>query len=191
MRSAPERSHGDERMTKTKVSTTHENYSHDWHTPPEWLAWVKATLGPKYFDPCPAVWDGKRDGLETIWNRRTYCNHPGGRGSTRKWWAKYIREQERHAGRLRFIWCAFNHEQLRYMDPSPMHLPGWLIMPRDRVGYIWGGPTIKEARNKSGKITRPARVHGERMKSPSNWSIFWTNVEPATPPGDCVTVRTS
>ena len=179
-------------MTKPEnVSDRHRDYSPDWHTPPEWIDWIKATLGPKYFDPCPGDWDGKRDGLTVNWGKRTYCNHPGSRGSTARWWGKYIAEQERHKGRLRLVWCAFNFEQLRHMKPSPMHLPGWLIMPDVRLAYIWGGPDRPEIRDKKGKIKQSARKHGESMKSPSNWSLFWTNVEPATPPGDCVIVRTS
>lgn len=83
--------------------------------------------------------------------------------------------------RTGLIWCAFSVEQLRHMHPSPFHLPGWLVMPRERVAFIWGGPD-DPARG---------RVHGQPGRSPGNWTVFWSTHPPATPPIESVIVRTS
>lgn len=172
-------------MTAT-VAISHANYASDWMTPPEWWEWVDETLGvdrlmTPVFDPCPHDWNSEQpSGLDVEWPPGpVYCNHPGSRGSAQIWWSKYIAEQERHRGKLRFVWCAFSIEQLRHMRPSPFHLPGWLVMPRDRISFIWGGPSDDK------------RTHGEPCKQPTSWTVFWTNVEPATPPSECVIVRTA
>jgi hypothetical protein len=161
------------------IAKTHENYSADWWTPRPWLKWVGRTLGGGWFDPCPGNWNGMISGLDVDWHRRTYCNHPGSRGSTKIWWEKADNEQRRMWGAMDIVWCAFSIEQLRHMRPSPFSLPGWLVMPRERTAFVWGGKT-------DGK-----RVHGEPAKSPANWACWWTCVPPATPPVDCVIVRTS
>jgi hypothetical protein len=83
-----------------------------------------------------------------------------------------------------FVWCAFNCEQLRHLKPSPFRLPGWLIFPNDRIGFIWGGP------DKVGADGRVTLKHGERGKSPGNWTVFWTTMEPATLPRAGEIVRT-
>jgi len=162
------------------VATTYGGYSADWWTPKIWRDWVTATLGDGWFDPCPSDWTSDDlSGLDTEWQRNVYCNHPGGRGSAVQWWAKYQSEQRRYKGAQLLVWCAFSVEQLRHMDPSPFHLPGWLVMPRERTAFIWGGATTA------------ARTHGKPAKSPANWSVWWTNAAPATPPVDCVIVRTA
>ena len=164
------------------IATTYGNYSSDWWTPKQWRVWVTATLGARWHDPCPSDWTpDDLSGLDTRWLSRAYVNHPGARGSSPKWWHKYQLEQQRQGGCMQFVWCAFNIEQLRHLDPSPFHLPGWLVMPRDRTAFVWGGETTE----------KPARIHGEPARSPSNWSVWWTNVAPATPPVDCVIVRTA
>lgn len=166
------------------VATTHANYSHDWHTPKEWLDWVTRTLGDGWFDPCPPHWQpDDEDGLHAYWRGPTYVNHPGTRASVaRDWWAKGVRcLRERQVSAL--VWCAFNSEQLRYLDPSPFHLDGWLIMPRDRIGFVWGGPDVVTPNGKS-------RLTGDVARSPSNWTVFWSSCAPARTPTDCVIVRT-
>ncbi len=168
------------------IATTHENYAHTWWTPPEWLDWVSATLGP-WHDPCPRDWADRpqRSGLKRYWHTAFYCNHPGARGSTKPWWDKFAQSLQHGRG----IWCAFNSEQLRHMDPSPFQLPGWLVMPRDRVRFIWGGPDLYKTHKPTGEKVL-VRKHGERPKSPGNWTVFWSRVEPAEPPAPCVIVRT-
>jgi len=181
------------------ISIRHQNYSADWWTPPEWMDWVARTLGSPIdgvYDPCPTDWTPERlCGLESCWETVTYCNHPGSRGSGRRWWAKYLAEQERHAGRMRFVWCQFNIESIRHLRPHPGHLPGWLIWPRDRISFIWGGETIPakyhQTGKRKGKLKTKERKHGEPAECPGNSAVFWTNVEPATPPTDCVILRTS
>lgn len=171
------------------IAKTHENYSSDWNTPPEWWRWASQTLRAptsRIFDPCPSNWTSNNpSGLEIQWKKRTYCNHPGSRGSAAKWWAKWIAERDRTWGNIRFVWCAFNVESLRHLEPSPFHLPGWLIWPRDRTAFVWGGPTMAATKKRS------ARIHGEPAKSPGNCAVWWCNVPPATPPVECVIVRTS
>ena len=77
-----------------------------------------------------------------------------------------------------FVWCGFNIEQLRHLIPSPLELPGWLILPRRRVSFVWGGPDTDK------------RKHGEPMRSPGNWTFFWTTVQPADTPGTSLVLRT-
>lgn len=152
------------------LAQTYANYTDKWYTSPEWLAWVRKTIGVKFFDPCPANWDGAVSGLSRKWGRSTYLNHPGEHGSAPVWWAKSL--EEIIAGNCRkFIWCAFSVEQLRQMEPSPFLLPGWLVMPKSRIPFI------------DAKTGLPG-------KQPSNWAVFWTNTKPATPPVDSVIVRT-
>lgn len=176
------------------VSRRHRAYSADWSTPDRWWDWVARTFhveASEIFDPCPADWDGEISGLDIQWGSPCYCNHPGSRGSTGRWWSKYQREQERHGGRLKFVWCAFSVEQLRHMYPSPFSQPGWLVMPRERESFVWAGPDIAERKNAAGRIVQSARHRGEPMTSPSNWSVWWTTEPPATPPVKSVIVRTA
>ena len=174
------------------IATLYENYSPMWFTPPEWLEWVTATFETSdWFDPCPSDWDdSKRNGLEGPWMQRCYCNHPGSRGSTSLWWGKAMAE---HTKGTALIWCAFNCEQLRHMKPSPFMQRGWLVMPEERIGFIWGGPDLTLT---DGKMV-PAqpgdevhRAHGEIAKSPGNWTVFWSSAEPAPTPKPCVIVPT-
>lgn len=161
------------------------NYASDWWTPGLWLAWVTRTFQCEIedvFDPCPHNWRKHKpqpSGLEIVWRSPLYVNHPGSRGSAQAWWEKYQREQRAQAYGMSAIWAAFSIEQLRHMEPSPLVLPGWLVAPRQRIQWIWGGPT-------DGK-----RIHGEPMKQPTSWSVFWTNVPPATPPVESIIVRTA
>lgn len=171
----------------SSLAKTHANYSHDWWTPPEWMEWVEATIGyegVRIFDPCPRDWNGTTSGLDVEWDESTYCNHPGSRGSARRWWGKYIAEQKRQHGAMRFTWCQFNVESIRQLYPSPFHVVGWLVWPRERTPFIWGGPDMPEAKSCA------ARVHGEPMKSPGNCAVWWTTDRPATPPVDSVIIRT-
>lgn len=167
------------------LAKTHASYSHDWWTPPEWIQWVNETfLGQAWFDPCPGDWDpaAHASGLERRWGDRTYCNHPGDRGSTPAWWSKAADEVTN--GGIDLIWCAFNVEQLRHMRPSNFRMPGWLIMPRNRIGFVWGGPDMAATKNAK------ARKHGERSKQPGNWTVFWSTIEPAPTPEPSLIVRT-
>jgi hypothetical protein len=169
------------------VADTYSDYSHDWHTPPEWWSWINETNANRtHYDPCPEDWDPTHYQLCDVANwidafdceddlGLVYVNHPGGRGETQRWWTEGVRYVN-EGGPL--IWCAFNVEQLRHMRPSPFALDGWLVMPRERIGYLWGGPD-------TGK-----RKHGERCKSPANWSVFWTTLKPAPTPVPCTIVRT-
>jgi hypothetical protein len=106
------------------------------------------------------------------------------------WWQKFIEEEE-YLGALPFVWCAFSVEQLRHMDPSPFGKEGWLVMPKERIGFLWGGPDIPAKLDKNGKVIAKERKHGEPMKSPGNWTVFWTNCKPATPPQECLIIQTS
>lgn len=165
----------------SSLAKTHANYSHDWWTPPVWKRWVQETFGQQlYFDPCPGNWGPDQpNGLSIPWAGPCYVNHPGARGSTDAWWMKYQLEAPR-----KFIWCAFSVEQFRHMYPSALELPGWLVAPRERIAFIWGGPDQPAEKNKA------ERKHGEPMKSPGNWTAFWTTVEPACPPVDSIIMRT-
>ena len=31
------------------------------------------------------------------------------------------------------------------MNPSPFDIDGWLVMPKKRIGFVWGGPTVEPA----------------------------------------------
>lgn len=66
-----------------------------WITPPYLLDEIREEFGDiygRYFDPCPAEWDGKIDGLEIDWplDRFSFVNPPY---SQLKLWAKKCREQ--------------------------------------------------------------------------------------------------
>jgi hypothetical protein len=163
------------------MADTYVNHSDKWFTPPEWQGWVSRTIGARYFDPCPE--NPTVDGLDMSikWaNGPTYVNHPGkGRGSAQAWWDRVNTYQP-------VIWCAFNIEQMRVLDPSPLNLPGWLVMPGRRLSFIWGGP--EEFVNKKGETV--FRKAGEPAKSPGNWTVFWTNVCPAPTPEECFELRT-
>ncbi len=176
---------------KTSYSATYGNYSAMWFSPPEWLEWVTATFGTSdWFDPCSKTWkQGDPDGLSmSHWCQRFYCNHPGSRGSTAPWWAKTCEEMDKGA---RGIWCAFNCEQLRHMKPSPYHRPGWLVMPAERLGFIWGGPDIVTNEKAVERGEAPKwRRHGSRCQSPGNWTVFWSSAKPAPTPSPSVIVRT-
>lgn len=164
------------------IAETHQNYSHDWWTPEPWLDWVRRTIGSNYYDPCPGNWNPDwPSGLEAKWRDPSYCNHPGSRGSTAKWWKKACHEMQENE--IELIWCAFNCEQLRHMYPPPFKLSGYLIMPRDRIPFIWGGPDIIPEKGKP-------RFHGKPMKSPGNWTVFWSTVAPARLPQECVIIKT-
>lgn len=184
------------------LAKTHENYSHDWWTPTEWLEWVhESFMCQTYFDPCPQTWsDAQGSGLCKNWGPRNYVNHPGARGSSAIWWAKA--NAERALGK-ELIWCAFSVEQLRHMRPSPFRLPGWLVLPRERIGFVWGGPDMYRIGKSSKLYTESeiktmhdvdtvtlARKHGEQQTSPGNWTVFWASVKPAPTPVASEIVRT-
>jgi len=81
------------------------------------------------------------------------------------------------------VWCAFNMEQLRILRPSPLELAGWLVVPRKRIGFIWGGETIVTKKTK--------RIYGERCDSPAQATVFWMNIPPAhRPPVESIILRT-
>lgn len=162
------------------IATSYANYSPDWWTPEPWRRWISRTFRTTaWFDPCPGDWSpSEPSGLDVRWDSPCYLNHPGGRGEHLRWWAKYITEQP-----CDFIWCAFNAEQLRHLRPSPLALDGWLVLPRQRIRFVWGGATFTPARGKP-------RVHGEPARSPGNWAVFWSTVRPAQPPAECELVRT-
>lgn len=144
-----------------------------WYTPPHLSEWIRATIG-EYFDPCPKYWDGEKSGLDIPWEPVAYINHPGSGGRTsQQWWTKMHEENARHDGAGKFVYCFFNVEQIRKIEPSPLKTKGWMIWPKRRTRFVWGG--------ESGG----GRVHGEPYGSPRYWSAFWTNVEPAEFPEPC------
>ena len=177
----------------SSLAKTYAFYSSDWVTPEPWWDWVYSTFGTdEVFDPCPTEWQpGEPSGLDIPWETGSYVNHPGSRGSAQRWWLKYQAERQRLDHMLRFIWCAFNIEQLRHLDPTPLGQPGFLVMPRNRTPFIWGGPNIAEKVNSEGKVTASARIHGAPMKQPGNWSVWWSTEKPAKPPVESIIILTS
>lgn len=168
------------------IATTHENYAHTWWTTPEWVDWVTETLGEGWSDPCPKDWDGI-DRPDLVYDR-SYWNYPGSRGGTQEFWRRAMKSID--AGG-KAMWCAFSAEQPRHMRPSPWKIPGWMIMPRVRIGFTWGGPDIVTNKLAVSSGAEPKwRRHGDLGSSPGNWTIFWSSVEPAEPPSECVIVRT-
>lgn len=166
------------------VSAAHAGYSHHWWTPLRWMLWATATLEDS-FDPCPGHWTpDKPSGLDIPWMNDAYVNHPGGRGQLDLWWDKMLREMDKRG--IDVIWCAFNHEQFRRAEPRAWMMPGYMVLPDTRIRYIWGGKT---GWYKSGK-TRVHRVHGEAMRSPTNYSTFWTSAFPKPTPDPCTIVPT-
>jgi len=182
-------------MSGASLAKLHAHYSHDWWTPVHWIDWAARTMRTtrsEMFDPCPCDWqEGDPSGLDIPWPcLPNHTNHPGARGAGVAWWHKYLLEQRRHHGRIPFVWCQFNVESIGRLPSGPLQQPGWLVWPETRTPFTWGGPTIKEKRDRKGKLVRAARVHGEPMRSPGNTAVWWTNMEPATPPVDCTIVRT-
>lgn len=165
-------------------ATSYSNYSHDWWTPAKWLEWAMETVGGDMFDPCPPDWDPEQpSGLDIPWENPSYCNYPGGRrGGGQEWWLKFITEAARYDD-PRFVWCQFNVEGLRHLDPNPLELPGWLVWPRERTPFIWGGPDMKPPKGKE-------RIHGELVTSPGNCAVWWSTVRPAEPPENSMIIET-
>ena len=175
------------------LAQTHSNYSYDWWTPEPWYRWARETLGGAVFDPCRRDYDGseERDMLKQSWanpHNNLYVNHPGGRGNAQKWWMRAVREWG-----MDIVWAAFNIEQLRILKPSPLEFTGYLILPKKRLRWVWGGPT---GWFKKGELvpegTKKAvhREHGQPCKSPSHWAVFWSTVIPTEPPEPCWIRRT-
>jgi hypothetical protein len=78
-----------------------------------------------------------------------------------------------------------------------MSLRGWLVMPKVRIGFVWGGPDM--VKDDKGKLVpreekfsdrATMRHHGQAMNSPGNWTVFWSSVEPAETPVPCDIIRT-
>jgi len=156
----------------------HVNYSSDWGTPPEWVEWVRATMGGIDLDPCGPD-DGSNpigarrvyappglDGLREPWRGRVYCNPPGANSidSVKPWWSWAM---SRRLSAL--TWCFFNAEAVKSVRPTPLDLHGYLVIPLKRVAFM---------RN------------GKRQKSPRNWAWFWTTREPAPAPVECRIIPT-
>ena len=152
----------------------HKNYSSDWQTPPEWVQWASETMGGIDLDPCghstaPSskvaghYFDGiAYDGLASKWKGRVYVNPPGSNSnkSVREWWSHAMMQIDQLDA---LVWCFFNYEAVFGMEPSPLDLPGWMVMPQRRVGFFRDGKRIRSARNRT-------------------W--FWTTKPPAPPPCD-------
>lgn len=187
------------------LAKTFGNQSQHWNTPPRWWDWACRTLRrdpSEIFDPCPATWQpGDPSGLDIPWEPGCITNYPGGRNRFKPWWVKFHEEHERVAGigrRLDIVWVMFNIEQMRHAQRieralgllSFRSLDGWLVLPDDRTPFVWGGPDLGEKRDKDGKVTQKERKHGEPAEHPGNWSAFWTNMPPATPPESCDVWRT-
>lgn len=168
-------------------SRLHADYSHDWWTPRDWYWWACRTLRTRApFDPCRHDWTPDQpSGLDVAWTGPTYCNHPGARGSTVAWWGKYVRERAAAGGRLPLVWCAFNIEQFRHMRPRATLMDGWLVLPDERVAFIWGGPDDPENLPK-----RQRKLHGQPGSAPGHWAAWWTTEKPAPVPQPCAVIRT-
>lgn len=149
------------------------SYSSNWYTPPRWIDWISKELGSSYVDVCPQDNDNSNwNGLLEAWpGRNIYCNHPGGRGNAQRWWGRYRGWIHYYEG-CRFIWCAFNIEQLRMLYPSPLETRGTLVMPRKRL-----------------KFHAP---DGSVPMSPRYASAFWLNYSSPTnePPDDSIITLT-
>jgi phage N-6-adenine-methyltransferase len=67
-----------------------------WQTPPHILEALEERYGP-LFDPCPANWDGKTDGLEIEWpvNQVVFVNPPFSQLSA---WAEKVWSENFHRG---------------------------------------------------------------------------------------------
>ena len=90
------------------------------------------------------------------------------------WWKKFCEEMLECGARGEepaYIWCQFNVEGLRHLDPHPFLLPGWMVLPRRRVPFI-------------------RAETGELGKSPGNMAAWWSTVEPAEPPEESLIVET-
>lgn len=160
----------------------HKNYSPDWSTPGAWCAWARFTLrGNIDLDPCSTLADNERvgasrlftagtDGLSQPWDGTVYCNPPGSNSSvsTRAWWEHAYGELA--GGRCRaLVWCLFNCEHARHLDPSPFDTPGWLVIPQRRISFLREGVPIR---------------------SPRNWAWFWSTLPPADTPEPAWVQRT-
>ncbi len=178
------------------ISPRYENYAMTWWTQECWLEWVAQTLhNHNYFDPCPQVRPDGFDGLLTDWFKfkSWYANHPGSRGSAKVWWEKAHTELQKGS---EGIWCAFNSEQLRHMKPNPLSIDGYLVLPHNRLKFIWGGPDMVKVKGKLVPQTEETmdlkiyRAHKELVASPGNWSVFWSSVKPAKTPEPCDIIKT-
>ncbi len=168
--------------TGTAGANVHANYSSDWCTPPQWWRWVRDTLGTVDLDPCADAnhrglangaytgIDGGKNGLAQDWLGRVYCNPPGSNSnkSVKTWWTKGMDELE--AGRTTdLVFALFNMETAFSLDPSPLELPGWLIMPSRRISFYRDGAL-------------PIDPNTGRKTAPRNRTWFYSTCRPATPP---------
>lgn len=120
--------------------------------------------------------DGVGCGLATPLPHESYINHPGGRGRAKVWYHELV-EPAIHRG-IPLVWCAFNAEQFRHI-PSILSEDGFLVQPASRTPFVWGGEDGYKGRR-----------HGELMKSPGDWTKWWTNVVPAYTPVASTVIRT-
>lgn len=114
-------------------SDDRENYSAEWYTPPDWMAWIARQMEGDVYDPFQP---GRDDAMTAPWGAETYANHPGrAGGDARRWWARY-RAQAGHIRRI--VWAIFNVEHLVQLHPSPLQLPGTLVWPLRRIAWVDG-----------------------------------------------------
>lgn len=169
------------------IATTYANYSPDWWTPPEWSG--SSALSEAVISiPVPVlgrrvslmglILTGCRQPTATTLGRAVALND-GGRSFSKKTstWAGCrsfgVPSQSSSSG----IWS-----RVRLAKRVGLSCPS-------RIGFIWGGATKQVGTNK--KTGEPIiRHHGERAKSPGNWTAFWTNCRPARPPQDCRVITT-
>lgn len=178
---------GGKPRTQASLGATHSNYSGLWGTPngahgsPDWWRWIECTFNRTHdaelFDPCPSSWSPDQpSGLEVPYpvDRPWYVNHPGSKGSTELWWGKAISEYQTasrvvHPPQPALIWCLFSVEQLRFMDPCPLELPGHMVWPLARTPFISLIDYDPAEHGKRGKVRRK----GCPNLQPGNWSAFW------------------
>jgi hypothetical protein len=162
------------------MTDVHENYSAGWGTPEPWLKWAADTMGGIDLDPCGDPQHPtphckttlSTDGTERVWRGKVYTNPPGANSivSVKPWWE--------HAADCigigtvdAMVWCFFNCEATRHLEPSPWSMQGHMVLPSKRVAFLRGGVPIKQ---------------------PRNWAWFWVyNTDyVAEPPVECRIVRT-
>jgi len=167
------------------VTNPHKNYSPDWCTPPEWWEWAEETLDGIDLDPCadpaypgPVEQSLTARGRSRPWRGRVYCNPPGSNSvkSIKPWWKHAMKQLE--SGRTTdLVWCFFNMETVFSLEPSPLSLEGWLLLPSRRVAFHRDGG-------------RPVNPNTGRFTSPRNRTWFWSTCDPASPPISSWVVRT-
>lgn len=134
-RSAAERTLPLPGVSMSRVLPQHLQGSVCWYTPIDIIERSRQVLGGFDLDPASDEFGNSRvkahqyyseRGLERPWSGRVFCNPPGGRGSAKKWFQKFISED---------CWGVFVAFNLELFQTCPESLSYPFCVPSKRLRY--------------------------------------------------------